>query len=78
MKRSSLPAVLAVVFVLVFRLSWVYLRVQWRAKRSSKIFAKHLAQSGMPRAQREALTEKYRSQADLMRLLRQARRDLPF
>ena len=78
MKRSNLPAVLAAVLVLAFRLSWVYLRVQWRAKRSSKIFARHLAQSGMPRAQREALTEKYRSQADLMRLLRHARHELPF
>ena len=66
--RSELPGIVAGATVLVFRLGWLYVRLQFRVKRASRQFRRELLRGGMRRDLADELTEQYRGIASLRRI----------
>ena len=68
----------AAVILLVVQLGGVYLRLQWRRKRSTARFRRQLLRGGMSPEHARQLSDEYGSFASLRQILGQGRGAIPF
>ncbi|HKZ49094.1 MAG TPA: hypothetical protein VJ397_09980 [Thermoplasmata archaeon] len=77
-RREDWPRMTAAVILLVLQLGRVYLRLQWRRKRSTARFRRQLLRGGMSPEQARQLSDQYGSFASLRQILGQGRAGIPF
>ncbi len=71
--REAIVYIAAAVPLLIWRLSFAYLRMRRRAKKEGRLFYSALLRDGVPREQAKELADLYSSSISLTQMIREMR-----